>query len=52
MIAPLLGGTLLMIDASFPVYASVVIFLVAGLCVLLLREEEGERGNARGGLMH
>lgn len=49
MIAPLLGGTLLMLDSSFPVYASVVIFLIAGLCVLLLRD--GERGNSRG-MMH
>ena len=51
MIAPILGGMLLVIDNSFPVYASVVIFLIAGFCVLLLREKEGERG-ASGGMMH
>ncbi len=47
MIAPILGGTLLMIDHSFPVYASIGIFIVAGVCVLLLNEDEGERGGAR-----
>ncbi|KAK7681521.1 hypothetical protein QCA50_015253 [Cerrena zonata] len=47
MIAPILGGTLLTIDTSFPVYASIVIFIVAGICVLLLDEEEGGRGEAR-----
>ncbi|EKM51853.1 uncharacterized protein PHACADRAFT_165177 [Phanerochaete carnosa HHB-10118-sp] len=51
MIAPLLGGTLLVIDNSFPVYASVAIFLIAGFCVLLLREKAGEHGASRG-LMH
>lgn len=40
-----------MIDSSFPVYASIVIFLIAGSCVLLLREKEGERGASRG-MMH
>jgi hypothetical protein len=48
MIAPLLGGALLMVNRSFPVYASIVIFLVAGFCVLLLRERPGERGADRG----
>lgn len=43
MIAPILGGTLLTIDTSFPVYASIVIFIIAGICVLLLKEEEGDR---------
>ena len=51
MIAPILGGTLLMIDNSFPVYASVAIFLLAGSCVLLLRERDGARGTSSG-LMH
>ena len=39
MIAPILGGVLLMVDRSVPVYASVVIFAFAGVCVLLLKEE-------------
>ena len=47
MIAPMLGGSLLMIDAAFPVLASLGIFVVAGVCVLLLRENEGERGAHR-----
>jgi hypothetical protein len=42
MIAPLLGGTLLMISRAVPVYTSVVVFSLAGVCVLLLREGEGE----------
>jgi len=40
MIAPILGGQLLMIDVSFPVYTSVVTFVIAGICVLLLKEGE------------
>ncbi|OSC97208.1 MFS general substrate transporter [Trametes coccinea BRFM310] len=47
MIAPILGGTLLTIDHSFPVYASIAIFILAGLCVILLEEREGERGGER-----
>ncbi|RPD62502.1 MFS general substrate transporter [Lentinus tigrinus ALCF2SS1-7] len=47
MIAPIVGGSLLMVDHSFPVYASIGIFVVAGICVLLLEEHEGERGNSR-----
>ena len=42
MIAPILGGVLLMMDRSIPVYTSVVIFAIAGSCVLLLKEEAGE----------
>ena len=49
----MLGGALLVIDNSFPVYASIIIFLVAGFCVLLLKEKEGERGQrSSGGMMH
>jgi len=40
MIAPLIGGGLLIIDRSVPVYTSVAIFAVAGICVLLLSENE------------
>lgn len=39
MIAPLVGGALLVIDKSIPVYTSVVIFALAGVCVLLLNVE-------------
>ncbi|KAF8073974.1 MFS general substrate transporter [Lyophyllum atratum] len=45
MIAPMLGGGLLMIDRSIPVYTSVVIFTIAGCCVLMLREGEGDSGD-------
>jgi hypothetical protein len=48
MIAPLLGGTLLMISRAIPVYTSVAVFAVAGFCVLLLREEEGDISNRSG----
>jgi len=47
MIAPMLGGRLMSINHSVPVYASIVIFVLAGLCVLLLHEQETERGEAR-----
>lgn len=47
MIAPILGGSLLMVNNSFPVYASIIIFLVATVCVLLLNEDEGDRGASR-----
>lgn len=43
MIAPLLGGMLLVIDRSIPVYTSVVTFAIAGCCVLLLKEDNSPR---------
>ena len=52
MIAPILGGSLLMVDHSFPVYASIGIFILSGVCVLLLKEHEGQRGSAGRGLAH
>jgi len=51
MIAPILGGTLLTIDRSFPVFASIAVFLIAAVAVLLLRGHDGSRGGAAG-LMH
>jgi hypothetical protein len=42
MIAPLLGGTLLTIDRTFPVYTSVVIFAIAGICVFTLKEDTND----------
>jgi hypothetical protein len=45
MIAPIVGGALLMIDPSFPVYASVVVFVLSGICVLLI--EEADNGASR-----
>jgi hypothetical protein len=47
MIAPLLGGGLLMMDRSIPVYASIITFTVAGLCVLMLTEGEGDSGRGK-----
>lgn len=47
MIAPLLGGLLLTIDVSFPVYMSIVTFIIAGICVLFLKEAEKEEGEER-----
>jgi len=53
MIAPILGGRLLMIDISFPVYTSVVTFIVAGICVLLLGERErSDDDDARRDVVH
>jgi len=48
IIAPMLGGRLLMINRSVPVYTSVVIFSCAAFCVLMLKEEAGEGTCARG----
>ncbi|KAI0040049.1 MFS general substrate transporter [Auriscalpium vulgare] len=48
MIAPLVGGTLLMLNTSFPVYTSVVIFVLSGFCVLMLHESAG-MGMGKGG---
>jgi len=47
MIAPLLGGLLLTIDVSFPVYVSIVTFVIAGICVLFLKEAEKQKGEER-----
>lgn len=46
MIAPLLGGTLLFVNRAFPVYASVVVYLVTAVCVVLLHEVAGEGGRS------
>ena len=48
MIAPILGGVLLMMNRSIPVYTSVVVFAIAGFCALLLKEEAGEGARVRG----
>ncbi|KAG6333244.1 hypothetical protein ID866_5839 [Astraeus odoratus] len=44
MIAPLLGGALMMINRALPVYTSIVVYVIAVVCVLLLRETAGHRG--------
>ncbi|KAH9959805.1 major facilitator superfamily domain-containing protein [Russula dissimulans] len=43
MIAPIAGGALLMIDPSFPVYASIVVFILSGVCVLLIKEYRSQQ---------
>ncbi|KAJ7701373.1 major facilitator superfamily domain-containing protein [Mycena rosella] len=48
MIAPLLGGALLLVSRAAPVYTSMVAFVCAAGCVLLLSEDEGEGGRSRG----
>ena len=47
MISPVLGGVLLMISKSLPLYVSATMFTIAGFCILLLREDEGE-GRVKG----
>ena len=37
-----------MMNQSIPVYTSVVIFAITGICVLLLKEEAGEGARVRG----
>ena len=52
MIAPILGGALLMADRSLPVYTSIVVFLIAAVCTLCISEDEGHEnggGIGRGG---
>ena len=44
MIAPIVGGALLMIDPSFPVYASIAMFVLSGICVLLIEEVDNSTG--------
>jgi len=44
MIAPILGGILLSIDRSLPVYASALVYFVATIRILLLHETAGSSG--------
>lgn len=46
MIAPMIGGMLLVVDRTIPVYTSVGVFVLAGICVLMLREDAGDGGRA------
>ncbi|KAA1469701.1 MFS general substrate transporter [Dentipellis sp. KUC8613] len=52
MIAPILGGLLLMADTSFPVYTSIVIFTLSGVFVLMLSEQPGDSKKGGPSLMH
>jgi hypothetical protein len=51
MIAPILGGILLMINRTVPVSASIVVFILAGLCTLMLDEAAGARSGKRAAAM-
>ncbi|KAH7924538.1 MFS general substrate transporter [Leucogyrophana mollusca] len=46
MIAPMLGGALLVVDRAFPVYTSVVVYILTGIFVLMLKESAGGKGEA------
>ncbi|KZT44614.1 MFS general substrate transporter [Sistotremastrum suecicum HHB10207 ss-3] len=53
IIAPLLGGWLLMLDPAFPVYASAAAFVLAGICVLALPEHgNGDRRSLAAEAIH
>ncbi|KAH8995584.1 MFS general substrate transporter [Lactarius hatsudake] len=54
MIAPMAGGALLMVDTSFPVYVSIVMFVLSGFCVLLLKESPsaGASKSGRSAIIH
>ncbi|KAF8215039.1 major facilitator superfamily domain-containing protein [Mycena galopus ATCC 62051] len=47
MVAPILGGVLLLFGRAAPVYTSMVAFVLAAGCVLMLSEDEGEGGRSR-----
>ena len=46
MIGPMLGGTLIGINASFPVYASAVFFMAGAVCALALPFETADEVQA------
>lgn len=53
MIAPLLGGALLVLNRGFPVWTSVVVYGITGVFVLLLHESAGNtNGGAERSFMH
>ncbi|KAL0060024.1 hypothetical protein AAF712_013203 [Marasmius tenuissimus] len=52
MIAPILGGILLVISRSIPVYTSVVVYVLSGLGVLMLKEGAGRINKGQHGLAH
>lgn len=53
MIAPLLGGALLVLNRGFPVWTSVVVYGITGVFVLFLHESAGNiNGGAERSFMH
>ncbi|KAG1723017.1 major facilitator superfamily domain-containing protein [Suillus paluster] len=47
MIAPMLGGALLVVNRAFPVWTSVVVYGITGVFILLLHESAGNGGGER-----
>lgn len=45
MIAPLVGGALLVVNRAFPVYASILVYMFGMTCVLLLHETPGPKAH-------
>jgi len=52
IMAPLVGGWLLVLNTAFPVYASVVILLFSSFTVLCLKEQPQDAGGEPPGLSH
>ncbi|THH07777.1 hypothetical protein EW145_g3153 [Phellinidium pouzarii] len=52
MIAPVLGGSLLVVSRSLPVITSAVVFVIAGICTLMLRVKESSRDTDTSTLVH
>ncbi|KAF9262990.1 MFS general substrate transporter [Marasmius fiardii PR-910] len=52
MIAPILGGILLVMSRSIPVYTSVVVYILSGLGVLMLKENAGNFSKGQTGVVH
>ena len=41
-----------MLNPAFPVYASIIVFVVAGLSALLLKEDSAPGAKGQGALVH
>jgi len=51
MIAPMVGGALLVLNRAFPIWTSVVVYAITGVFVLLLHETV-RSGSAGRSLVH
>ncbi|KAG7088038.1 hypothetical protein E1B28_012072 [Marasmius oreades] len=52
MIAPILGGMLLMMNRSIPVYTSVIVYVLSGVGVLMLKESAGQGIKGKASVVH
>ena len=52
MIAPILGGMLLVVSRAVPVYTSVIVYVLSGVGVLMLKEGAGRMNKGQHGLAH